>query len=94
MGMKFVFGIWFEEYVMSIEEDGLTKSDLEYGDEIEVMEDWMVWLRNCEIGDAREFMKMMERMHEDAFMKVVEMMYEMLSEKIDLMDEWMMEGWR
>jgi hypothetical protein len=39
-------------------------------------------------------MKMMERMHEDAFMKVVEMMYEMLNEKIDLMDEWMMEGWR
>ena len=41
-----------------------------------------------------EFMKMMERMNEDAFMKVVEMMYEMLNEKIDLMDEWMMEGWR
>lgn len=94
MGMKFVFGIWFEEYVMSIEEDGLTKCDLEYGDEIEVMEDWMVWLRNCGIGDAMEFMKMMERMNEDAFMKVVEMMYEMLNEKIDLMDEWMMEGWR
>jgi hypothetical protein len=75
MEMKFVFGIWLEEYVMSIEEDGLTRSDLEYGDEIEVMEDWMVWLRNCEIGDAREFMKMMERMHEDAFMKVVEMVY-------------------
>lgn len=53
--MKFVFGIWFEEYVMSIEEDGLTKSDLEYGDEIEVMEDWI----------AMEFMKMRERMNED-----------------------------
>ena len=53
--MKFVFGIWFEEYVMSIEEDGLTKSDLEYGDEIEVMEDWI----------AMEFMKMKERMNED-----------------------------
>lgn len=33
----------------------LTKSDLEYGDEIEVMEDWI----------AMEFMKMRERMNED-----------------------------
>ena len=53
------------------------------------------WSNECvELLNSIKYKICIRGNHEDAFMKVVEMMYEMLNEKIDLMDEWMMEGWR